>query len=88
MTRVFKDNSPFIGQLDVVATLAGSAIEASIAELRQRDKLTIALRSALRAGVDMDSLSNASGLTPAEIRRRVSAALFVEDDLDELAGIS
>jgi hypothetical protein len=88
MTRVFKDNSPFDGQLDVVATLAGDAIEASIAELRQRDRLTIALRAALRAGVSADELSAASGLTPDEIRRRAASTLFVEDDLDDLAGVS
>lgn len=87
MTRVFKNSDPFVGQLDVVATIAGDAIKASITELRQRDRLTIALRAALRAGATIDDLSAASGLTPSEIRRRVDAALLIEDDLDELAGV-
>jgi hypothetical protein len=88
MTRVFTDKTPFDGELDVVATLAGEAIKASIVELRQRDRLTIGLRSALRAGVSIDELSEACGLTPAEIRKRVDADLIIEDDLDELAGIA
>jgi hypothetical protein len=85
--RVFKDSSPFEGQLNVVATLAGDVIQASISELRQRDKLTIALRSALRMGVSIDELSDSSGLTVAEIRRRIASELMIEDDTDELAGI-
>ena len=85
MARVFKNSDPFVGQLDVVATLAGDAIKASIAELRQRDRLTIALRAALREGVSVEELSAASGLPPREVRRRVAAALFIEDDLDELS---
>ena len=88
MTRVIKNSSPLDGRLDVVATLAGDQIKASIAELRQRDKLTIGLREALRAGVPIDELSNVSGLPVAEIRRRTEARLVIEDDLDELAGIS
>lgn len=87
MARVFKNSDPFVGQLDVVATLAGDAIKASIAELRQRDRLTIALRAALREGVSVEELSAASGLPPREVRRRVAAALFIEDDLDELSGV-
>lgn len=87
MSRVFKNSDPFPGQLDVVATIAGDAIKASIAELRHRDRLTIALRAALRAGASIDELSDASGLTPREIRRRVDAALLIENDLDELAGV-
>lgn len=87
MTRVIKDTGPFVGQLDIVTTLAGDAIEASIAELRQRDRLTIGLRAALRAGVSIDELSAASGLAPSEIRRRVESALLIEDDLDDLAGV-
>jgi len=87
MSRVFSTNMPFDGQLDVVATLAGDAISASIAELRQRDKLTVALRTALRHGATLDELSAASGLTPSEIRRRVDAALLIDDDLDDLVGV-
>ena len=87
MSRVFENNRPFTGQLDVVATLAGDAIEASIAELRRRDRLTIGLRAALRAGTPIDALSEASGLTPSEIRRRTESALLIENDLDELSGV-
>jgi hypothetical protein len=87
MSRVFKNSDPFTGQLDVVATIAGDAIKASIAELRHRDRLTIALRAALRLGASIDDVSAASGLTPSEVRRRVESALLIEDDLDEMAGV-
>ena len=81
------EHSPFEASLDIVATLRDSAIKASLAELRERDRLTIALRQMLSQGVSIDDLSDASGLTVAEIRRRVDGELMFHEDIDQLAGL-
>jgi AraC-like DNA-binding protein len=73
--------------LDIVAEISAGAIRASIAELREQDRLTVALRAALRAGISIDELSNESGLSPREIRRRCEGELFLGEDLETLAGI-
>lgn len=73
--------------LEVVETLRDQSILASIEELRHRDRLTVALRASLRNGVPIESLSEASGLTCAEIRRRVDGHLSLGEDLDSLAGV-
>lgn len=65
-------HTPFRGELEVVSTLRDGVIAASITEMRRQDELTRALFDCLRAGVGIDELSAASGLTPAEIRRRTS----------------
>lgn len=81
-------HSPFDGQLEVVTSLGERVIEARVAELRSQDELTKALRSALRSGVDINDLSEASGLTVADIRRSVSRELHLGENLDALVGIS
>ena len=63
-------DSPFEAQLEVVATLAESAFEASIEELRKQDELIVAMRGMLKNGVSIDEISAATGLPPQEIRRR------------------
>ena len=87
MTR-FAD-SPFETQLEVVATLADQAFQATIEELRKYDELTVALRGMLKNGVSIDELSEATGLPPAEIRRRTSGSLKLlgDNDVNSLAGI-
>lgn len=79
-------NSPFSGALEMVATMRDRSIQASIAELKQHDELTIALRTALRNGVDINDLSEASGLSVAEIRSRVERDLLLGEDMTQLAG--
>lgn len=81
-------DTPFQGALEVVATLSDRAIEASLVELKTRDELTRALGTALRHGISIDELSAESGLTPKEIRRRVTKGLFFGEDLASLSGIS
>jgi hypothetical protein len=61
------------------------AIEASIEELRSRDRLTIALRDALKHGADINELSAITGLTCIEIRRRANGELNVLSELEVLA---
>lgn len=73
--------------LDIVAEISAGTIRASIAELREIDRLTMALRSALRAGIPIEELSAASGLRCDEIRRRVAGELHLGEDLETLAGI-
>ena len=80
-------HSPFGASLDIVATLRDRQIEASIAELKRRDEVTIVLRQMIGMGVALDDLSDASGLTPAEIRRRVDGELMFHEDIDALAGL-
>lgn len=71
----------------VIAALSRRMIEASIRELQERDRLTIALRTALRDGADINDLSEASGLTTDEIRARASRELHVLSDLELTAGM-
>lgn len=73
--------------LDVVATLRDRQIESAIEDLRRQDEVTIALRASLKNGVDINSLSEASGLTVAEIRSRVGRELYLGEDMASLAGI-
>jgi hypothetical protein len=70
-----------------IAALSEWAIRSSIKELEDRDRLTIALRQALRYGADINDLSADSGIPVAEIRRRTRSPLNVlSDDLELLAG--
>lgn len=78
-----RDN-PFDNTRDVVITLRDLAIEASLADLKRQDDLTIALRDALDNGMDINDLSAASGLTPQAIRARVERELHLHGDLDRL----
>jgi hypothetical protein len=80
-------DSVFSGELEIVTTLSNQAIQSSLADLRSRDQLTIALRQSLRQGVEIDQLSAASGLATKDIRARVEGELAFGEDLDTLAGI-
>jgi uncharacterized protein YerC len=81
----FRDN-PFSSALDVVATLRDRQIEARIAELKREDEMTVALRQMLRNGADINSLSDASGLTVKEIERQIERELHFGEDMATLAG--
>lgn len=63
----FEDN-PFDGELEVIATLRDRAIEAAAAQEVTRDDLIAALQYGLSQGISIDALSDASGLTPDQIR--------------------
>jgi hypothetical protein len=80
-------HSPFAGQLEVVSTLRDQQIAASIVELQKHDEMTVALRSMLGMGVDINDLSEASGLTPTAIRKRAEGDLAMSEDLEGLAGL-
>ncbi len=78
--------APDQGVLDVLAVLSDRAIRARVAEMACEDELTLAMRQMFRAGVNVDTLSAATGLTPREVRRRLESELNVGDDLAMLAG--
>ena len=63
----------FEKELELVATLSGSVNVASIKMLRLHDELTAEIRRLTEAGVSIDALSEASGLTPDEVRKRAAS---------------
>ena len=69
----------------VLVRLSERAIESSIETLKREDRLTIALREALRSGANLDDLSAITGLTPATIRSRTRRNLNVLSELELLA---
>ena len=80
-------DSPFEAELEVVATLADRAFNATIEELRKEDELTLALRGMLRNGVSIDELSEAKGLSTQEIRKRCARELNLMSEVDSLMGV-
>jgi hypothetical protein len=71
---------------DTLAQLSEWAIRSSVETLKREDRLTIALREAMRNGADINDLSATTGLTTVEIRRRVKRELNVLSELESLAG--
>lgn len=71
---------------DVLTQLSKWAIQSSIETLQHEDRLTLGLREALRNGGKIDDLSEITGLTPDQIRRRTRRELHVLSDLETLAG--
>lgn len=84
--REINEREIAFAELGTITALRERSVEASLGELRERDRMTLALRSALRQGIDINDLSEASGLTVQEIERRVGADLVVLSDLEALAG--
>lgn len=70
----------------VLAALSEWALRSSVETLRREDRLTLALREALRNGADINDLSAVTGLVPSEIRRRINRHLNVLSELETLAG--
>jgi len=70
--QTFREN-PFEGYLEVISTLSGDAMRASLQELREQDRLTMGLRQAIRYGVSVDELSARTGLTPEAIPPKLTA---------------
>jgi hypothetical protein len=78
--------NPTTGAADVLASLSERVIHASVFELRCEDALTLAIRQSFKHGMDVDQISNATGLRPVEIRRRLECELFMREDVDALFG--
>lgn len=67
----------FDAELEIVATVAGEEIQANVMAMHKREATSEALRSMVKRGVSVDELSEASGLTTAEIRARLNADSLV-----------
>ena len=80
-------DNPLTNHLDVVATLRDRQIEARIVELKREDEMTKALRDLLASGVDINALSEASGMPVDQIRKQIERELHFGEDLDALAGL-
>lgn len=79
--------TPAVDTLIVVRSEADSLIRDEVRSARQRARLEHAVRDAvLKLGVSVDEASNASGLTPDEIRR-VLAEVPATDGLAVLTGV-
>lgn len=65
------DTNPFEAELQIVATMRDKVILASIAQAEIDSEFKEMVRAAARSGIDIDSLSDASGLTPDQIRALV-----------------
>jgi hypothetical protein len=66
-------NTPFTGELEVITLMRDRVIQASMTERKRQEELTAVLREAVANGVGIDALSEASGLRPSEIERRVAS---------------
>jgi hypothetical protein len=67
------ENDTFENELELVATLSREVNVASIKMLRSHDELTSEIRRLSQAGVSVDALSEATGLSPDEIKSRVAS---------------
>lgn len=89
MNRMIDTN--FAPQLEMVESLRDGGLATrtiSLDSLREADKLTVALRTALDAGVPMDELVSRSGLTPDQIVARVNRPLMTVESAADLAGVA
>jgi len=78
-----------IGIQAVIRDQSAQLIRAELRSAEQRKVLESAVRDAIvKLGCSIDDISEASGLTPAEIRRVLDAAPEgMDDDLAQLAGV-
>lgn len=86
MRSRFSD-SPFEGQLEVIATLSEEATVATMQEQIKWQNLMQALREMLDQGIAIDELSNASGLSPDQIRKVCQKIRPRDEDLLALFGL-
>lgn len=77
-----------IGIQAVIRNQSAQLIRAELRSAEQRKVLELAVRDAItKLDCSIDDISEASGLTPAEIRRVLDAPLAMDDDLARLAGV-
>jgi hypothetical protein len=79
-----RSHTPNDVMIETLTGLSQRAIEAAVAELRAQDELTLAIRAMFRQGLDVDTLSYATGLRPEDIRHRLECALFIGEDTNGL----
>jgi hypothetical protein len=77
-----------IGIQTVIRDQSAQLIRAELRSAEQRKMLENAVRDAIvKLGCGIDDISEASGLTPDEIRRVLATPLAMDDDLAQLAGV-
>lgn len=75
--------------LGIVASERDSLIRQEVKAMNQREILERACRDAvLKLGHNVDEVSEASGLTPNEIRALVDSPQITGDELKALAGVA
>lgn len=77
----------FSGELEVVSSVSKALFTAKLNELRARDDLIVAFRSALHMGMDINELSAETGFSPEDITRMAGWNLTFGEDLPTLTGI-
>lgn len=75
------------GHLHVVRSLSSTLIRTRIRESCDKAMLDRAIRTSVRGGASVDSLSEASGYPP-ELVREISESQDCNEDLATLAGIA
>jgi hypothetical protein len=74
------------GRLDVLRDQSRDLIEAEVAEMNVRGQMERAIRQSLQVGLSIDEISDATGLTPEEIRK--IGETRSEPTLDEMLGFN
>lgn len=72
--------------MDVIRDAADDLIRDLVKGLNSRETLERAIREAISLGATIDAVSEASGYTPAEIRRLAAEPQQSDWTLDALAG--
>lgn len=72
--------------MDALRTLARAHISSELVELQRREDVHKAVREAMKVGMPIDAVSDATGLTPEQIRRIVSNEV-IDFDLAMLTGV-
>lgn len=74
--------------LGIVASERDSLIRHEVKAMNQRERLELACRDAvLKLGHSIDDVSEASGLTPAEINKLINSPTQIGDDIMVLSGM-
>ncbi len=66
------------GEIAAQHALSGD-MSTSVQSHRKRDKLTVGLRSALKAGIPIEELASSTGLTIEQIEQRVSQPVCFDE---------
>lgn len=87
MATTTRSETHLDGRLDIVRDLSSDLIRARIRENRSKERLDRAIRDSVNGGASVDSLSEASGLDPSQVRE-ISEYHRCKEDLSTLLGIT
>lgn len=80
------NNTEDTSVLSEIRNASSEAIEASAVEIRKRARLETAIRVGAKRGVDVDALSEASGLPPKSIHTILDRTIGASEDVAVLMG--